>query len=87
MAYIVTKAPSDLNMPTSEMHSFVAENLADDGADASSVEFVKAYVDGDWHIFIFSIDGDELSECDELLSELEPIAIDLGVSDDYATRM
>ena len=87
MAYIVTKAPSDQNMLTSEMHSFVAENLADDGADASSVEFVKAYIDGDWHVFIFSIDGDELSECDDMLSELEPIAIANGVADDFACRM
>lgn len=91
MAYIVTKTPHDQNVPTSEVEAFVLEMLGEDGVDVEGIalagdfHFVKAYVDGDFDVFIFKIDGDELSECDDMLSDLEPIAIANGVADDFAT--
>lgn len=82
MPYIVTKTPADQNVSEAETAEFIAE-LLDERGQAVTLTHRATVTQGDWHVFIFSIGSDELSECDDMLSEL--VSMPRGLRDGFAT--
>lgn len=82
MPYLVTKTPADQNVSQIEAAEFIAD-LLDERGQSVTLTHCATVTQGNWHVFIFTIADDELSECDDLLSEL--VTLPRGLRDGFAT--
>lgn len=85
MTYIITKAPIEADLSIAEARDFIAELIAEERGVDLKLAHVATLADAEWNTFIFRIAGGELSECDDMLSEL--IDLPEGLADDFATQV